>query len=240
MEVEFTHNIHPLSVSLTYFFIGLLAIVIGAYLFWIDYIANTTPDYVPLLLYLLLDIWGIGFLAWGIANLRLRKTGKFPLGDYAVKKLLKKMYKPHGLPNPIMVYLSKDGKEIIFVFGIAFPIPLMPIEVRLKYENIKDAIKEAEILKALMKREDVKGINYERDKNNRLQGVKIIKKDGSEEKLKNVDIERMEEAVFLMGLKPTYMENTKEIYRQITHNRKEESVEEEMERVWKDSMKLNL
>ena len=237
MKIKFGHNIHPLSVSLTYLGVGILTLSIYGVILYYDITESQTL--VGIILSQLLLILGIGSFIWGIANLRSRKTGKFPLGDYAVKKILKKMYIPQGLPNPIMVYPSKDGKEIIFEFGIAFPIPLMPIEVRLKYEDLKLAKEEANKIERLVKeRSDVNGVKYVKDKNMRLKEVRLIRKDGGEEKIKDVNIERMEEAIFLMGLKPTYLENTKEIYRQITHKKKKENVEKEMERIWKDAMKL--
>ncbi len=240
MEIDFTHNIHPLYISIQYFLVGLLASDMGFYFFFTEYFVYINADFVSMIFYLMLIATGIGSLLWGMANIISRKTGRFPLGNYAVKRLLMKMYKPHGLPRAIVIFPNENQNKIIFMFGILFPVPLMPVEVRLEYDRIKDAFKYMNTLKRIEETRDAKRIMYIKDKNKRLMGAKIIKRDGTDEKLKDFPVERLEEAVFLRGLKPIDMGHVKNLYMERMHRRNKEQEIEDMERIWKDSMQLKI
>lgn len=96
--------------SVQYFLVGLLASGLGFYFFFTEYFVYINADFVSTIFYLMHIAVGIGSSLWGIANIIYRKTGRFPLGNYAVKRLLVKMYKPHGLPGAILIFPNEKTK----------------------------------------------------------------------------------------------------------------------------------
>ena len=97
-----------------------------------------------------------------------------------------------------------------------------------------------DMLKSIEETGDVKRITYIMDKNKRQEGAKIIKRDGTDEKLKDFPVEMLEDAVFLRGLKPIDMGHVKNLYMVIRHRRNKEREIADIERIWKDSMQLKI
>ncbi len=145
MEIKFTHALHNKFITLHYLIWRYSFNTIISYYFLA--IINTKNKNISLFdwvigyfLWSILMIMSMGFLVWGIANLRALKTKKFPLGDYAVRKVLKVMYSKRGLWDPVIMspYVDENGEKYLkFYFSVHFPIILSPVEVTIKYENFK-------------------------------------------------------------------------------------------------------
>jgi len=146
-------------------------------------------------------ILSIGSIIWGIANLRALKTGKFPLSDYAVRRILKAMYTKRGLRDPVVMapYIDNNGvKYLKFYFSVRFPVILFPVEVTIKYRNFVKLLNVlAEILE-MQRRGEIVRVEYEKDENYFPKVIRFVMKDGSVREMKG---ELAEDLIFMMSLK---------------------------------------
>ena len=155
--------------------------------------------------YILVGIGGtisIFSIIWGAAHYYARKKGKgFPLGNYAVKRILKGMYSKRGLRDPVIMEQFKDEKGdryIRFYFSVRFPIVLFPVEVTMKYENFQKIDRLVQEIDELIKTGEIVKIDYEKDENWFPKGIKLYFDTGEVKEFKG---EIAGDLIFLLSIR---------------------------------------
>ena len=201
MKIEFIHELHSKSIALHYLiggFVGFFGLILGL-------ITGPPKEFLNMIIggsaLAVLAVLSIGSIIWGIANLRALKTGKFPLSDYAVRKILKAMYTKRGLRDPVVMapYIDNNGvKYLKFYFSVRFPVILFPVEVTIKYDNYVKLLNVLVETLEMQRRGEIIRVEYEKDENYFPKGIRFVMKDGTVREMKG---ELAGDLIFMMSLK---------------------------------------
>ena len=209
MEVEFNRPPHPRFIALHY-------LVGGAIFLFAAILVTVTGEVWNVFNYSLLLIAYLisGFMViWGSVHLWARKKNKgFPLGNYAVRKILKAMYSKRGLRDLVIMapYVDEKGERYLkYFFSVRFPVILFPVEVTIKYENFKKLGKIIEEIGEMQRRGEIVRIEYEKDENYFPKGIKFYLRDGSVKEMRG---ELAEDLIFLLSLKRL---NARKLYKRM-------------------------
>ncbi len=212
MEIKFAHALHSKSIALHYLIGGLISLSVFVISIKMGSPSSQLDFIVGGITLTILLIMGSFMFIWGIANLRALKTGKFPLSDYAVRRVLKAMYTKSGLWDPVIMapYVDENGEKYLkFYFSVHFPVILFPVEVTIKYENFNKIEGVIDYIGELEKTGEVVKIEFMKDENLLPLGIKFYMKDGTVKELKG---ELAADFIFLLSLRKI---NVKKLYKRM-------------------------